>query len=141
MILLDTSVLSLAFRRRRPGEPEPQVMAALRRLVAEDAPVSVPGIVLQELLSGVRTAQEFDRLKAIMEGFPLVMARREDHVAAARIANACARKGVPAATVDCLVAALAISRMAALFTLDTDFSRMAPHCGLTLFGASRPSTQ
>jgi hypothetical protein len=47
MILLDTSVLSLAFRRRRVGEPEPQVAATLRRLVTEDAPVGVPGIVLQ----------------------------------------------------------------------------------------------
>ena len=139
MILLDTSVLSLVFRRRRRGEPEPQVAATLRHLVAEDAPMGVPGIVLQELLSGVRTAQEFDRLKDLMEGFPAMMARREDHVTGARIANACARKGVPTSTVDCLIAALAISRKAALFTLDTDFARMAPHCGLTLFGASRPS--
>ena len=139
MILLDTSVLSLAFRRRRGGEAESQVAATLRRLVAEDAPMGVPGIVLQELLSGVRTAQEFDRLKDLMEGFPAMMARREDHVTGARIANACARKGVPTSTVDCLIAALAISRRAALFTLDTDFARMAPHCGLTLFGASRPS--
>lgn len=137
MILLDTSVLSLAFRRRRGGEAELQVAATLRRLVAEDAPMGVPGIVLQELLSGVRTAQEFDRLKGIMDGFPLVIARREDHLTAARIANACARKGVPISTVDCLIAALAISRKAALFTLDTDFSRMAPHCGLTLVRAPR----
>lgn len=137
MILLDRSVLSLAFRRRRGGEAEPQAAATLRDLVAEDAPIGVPGIVLQELLSGVRTAQEFDRLKGLMEGFPLVMARREDHLTAARIVNACARKGVPISTVDCLIAALAISRKAALFTLDTDFSRMAPHCGLTLFRAPR----
>ncbi len=136
MILLDTSVLSLAFRRRRGGEAEPQVAATLRRLVAEDAPMGVPGIVLQELLSGVRTVQEFDRLKGIMDGFPLVIARREDHLTAARIANACARKGVPTSTVDCLIAALTISRNAALFTLDADFARMAPPCGLTLFRVS-----
>ena len=136
MILLDTSVLSLAFRRRRGGEPEPQVAAILRRLVAADAPVGVPGIVLQELLSGVRTPQEFDRLTGIMEGFALVLARREDHLTAARIANACARKGIPTSTVDCLIAALAISRQAALFTLDADFARMAAPSGLTLFKIS-----
>ena len=139
MILLDTSVLSLAFRRRRGGEAEPQAAATLRRLVAEDAPMGVPGIVLQELLSGVRTAQEFDRLKGIMDGFPLVIARREDHLTAARIANACARKGVPISTVDCLIAALAISRRAALFTRDTDFIRIAPHFGLTLLKTARSS--
>jgi predicted nucleic acid-binding protein len=132
MILLDTSVLSLAFRRRRGGEAEPQVAVTLRRLIDEDAPMGVPGIVLQELLSGVRGDTEFARLKAAMNGFPLVLARSADHVAAARIANACARKGVPTSTVDCLIAALAISRKAALYTLDRDFARMAPHCGLTL---------
>lgn len=141
MILLDTSVLSLAFRRRRVGEAEPQVAVTLRRLVAEDASMGVPGIVLQELLSGVRGDTEFARLKAIMDGFPLVLAKSADHVAAARIANACARKGVPTSTVDCLIAALAISRKAALFTLDIDFTRMVPHCGLTLFRAPRPYAQ
>jgi predicted nucleic acid-binding protein len=133
MILLDTSVLSLVFRRRRGGEPEPRVAAILRRLVGDDAPMGVPGIVLQELLSGVRTPHEFDRLMGILEGFPLVIARRDDHLAAARIANACARKGVPTSTVDCLIAAIAITRQAALFTLDADFARMAEPSGLTLF--------
>lgn len=132
MILLDTSVLSLAFRRRRGGEAEPQVAATLRRLVTEDAPMGVPGIVFQELLSGVRGYTEFARLKAVMDGFHLVLAASTDHVAAARIANACARRGVPTSTVDCLIAALALSRKAALFTVDKDFARMAPHCGLTL---------
>ncbi len=135
MILLDTSVLSLAFRRLRAGETEPRVAATLRRLVAEDALMGVPGIVLQELLSGVRTPQEFDRLMGIMEGFPLVIARREDHLTAARIANTCARKGMSTSTVDCLIAALAISRQAALLTLDADFAKMAAPIGLTLFGA------
>jgi len=132
MILLDTSVLSLAFRHRRKGQPEPLAAAAFRRILIQDAPVAVPGIVLQELLSGVRGDTEFTRLKAIMDGFPLVLAGSVDHVAATRIANTCARMGVPPSAVDCLVAALALSRTAALFTVDTDFTRMAPHCGLIL---------
>jgi predicted nucleic acid-binding protein len=101
-------------------------------MVLEDMPVGVPGIVLQELLSGVRTEAEFTRLKAMMEGFPLVLAERADHVSAARIANGCARKGLPTSTVDCLIAALAVSRKAPLLTVDDDFAGMAPHCGLTL---------
>jgi predicted nucleic acid-binding protein len=135
MILLDTSVLSLAFRHRRKEQPDPLAVAAFRRMLIQDAPVAVPGIVLQELLSGVRGDTEFSRLKAIMDGFPLVLAESADHVAAARIANACARGGVPTSAVDCLVAALAVSRKAALFTVDKDFARMAPHCGLTLLKA------
>lgn len=107
-------------------------------MVAEDAPVGVPGIVLQELLSGVRSEAEFTRLKSLMEGFPLVIADTAHHLSAARIANLCARKGVATSTVDCLIAAMAISKKAPLFTIDQDFARMAPHCGLTLLKATAP---
>jgi predicted nucleic acid-binding protein len=62
MILIDTSVLSLAYRRRIKTSPEPPLVQTFRRLVEEDQPIAIPGIVLQELLSGVRTPSEFERL-------------------------------------------------------------------------------
>ena len=132
MILVDTSVLSLAFRRRVKTGSEPSLVQSLRRLVEEDQPVTVPGIVLQELLSGVRTETEFERLQDLMEGFPLVLATREHHVGAARIANACRQAGITVSTVDCLIAAIAVERKSQLLTSDEDFKRMAPHCGLRL---------
>jgi len=50
----------------------------LRRLVTGDVPMSAPGIVLQELSSGVRTADKFQRLRRLMEGLPLYW-RLEQH--------------------------------------------------------------
>jgi len=132
VILVDTSVLSLAFRRRVKTGSEPPLVQSLRRLVEEDQPVAVPGIVLQELLSGVRTESEFERLQDLMEGFPLVLATREHHVGAARIANACRQAGITVSNVDCLIAAIAIERKSQLLTSDEDFERMVPHCGLRL---------
>ena len=132
MIPVDTSILSLAFRRRVKTTAEPPFVQRFRRLVEEDQPVAVPGIVMQELLSGVRTANEFGRLEDLMEGFPLILAAREHHVAAARIANACRQAGITASTVDCLIAAMAIETKSHLLTSDEDFERMAPHCGLQL---------
>ena len=134
MILLDTSLLSLAFRRRGPPH-EPPAVTAFRRLVEADAPLAIPGIVLQEVLSGVRTDTEVGRLEALLEGFPVILADRSDHVAAAGIANACRRHGVSVSTVDCLIAALTTRRNATLFTLDADFARVRPHCDLRLFPA------
>ena len=133
MIVLDTSVLSLAYRRRRRGSEEPRQVEVLRELILEDVPLSVPGIVLQELLSGVRSETQFRDLFDVMQGFPVLLAEREDHVIAARIANACRRQGVTTAAVDCLIAAMAVAREAHLFTLDVDFEAMAPHCSLHLF--------
>jgi len=133
VILVDTSVLSLAFRRRRQSQPEPRPVQIFRRLILEDTPVAIPGIVLQEILSGVRTDIQFARLQRLLEAFSILTAERQDHVLAAQISNACRRKGLSMSAVDCLIAALATSREAFLFTLDEDFSRMAPNCGLKLY--------
>jgi hypothetical protein len=94
--------------------------------------VGVPGIVLQELLSGVRTADEFQRLHRLMEGFPVVLATREHHVNAAKITNSCHRAGIAASTVDCLIAALTVESESQLLTTDGDFALIAPFCGLVL---------
>lgn len=132
MIIVDTSVLSLAFRRKARTAPEPAKVRTLRRLVTENMPVVIPGIVFQELLSGVRTADEFQRLEQILEGFPILLATRDHHVSAARIANICIQAGVTVSTVDCLIAAMTVESRARLLTGDRDFVRMAPHCGLNL---------
>lgn len=133
MILVDTSVLSLAFRHRRRAQPEPRPVQIFRRMLLEDTPVAIPGIVLQEILSGVRTDIEFTRLQRLLGAFSILTAERQDHILAAQISNACRRKGLSMSAVDCLIAALATLREAFLFTLDEDFSRMAPICGLKLF--------
>ncbi len=101
-------------------------------MVREDVPLAVPGIVLQEVLSGVRTEAQFFRLRNLLEAFPILVAEQRDHVAAARIANACRRKGVTTSAVDCLISALATERDAPLLTLDEDFARIARHSDLKL---------
>ena len=137
MIVLDTSVLSLAFRRRHRGLPTASdTRLELERMIREDWPLLVPGIVLQELLSGIREAAEFERLRAITEGFPVITATIADHLAAASVANACRAKGIAASTIDCLIAAQAISAGFSLFTLDEDFLRIATCCSLVLWSRS-----
>lgn len=136
MIVLDTSVLSLAFRRRSKSVAEPAQALALKKLIQEKVPVFVPGVVLQELLSGVKTETHFRRLGDVMKGFPLLLAEERHHLSGARIANACRRGGKSFSTVDCLIAAQALDIDAALFTTDSDFEEMAPHCRLKLYGGA-----
>lgn len=133
MILLDTSVLSAAYRRRRGVHPEPSCATLLRRLILADAPLAIPGIVLQELLTGLKSDGEFTRVREILDGFPVPSATPAHHIEAARIANRCYRAGVSCSQVDCLIAALATSSGSSLLTTDLDFVRMAPHCGLKLY--------
>ena len=132
MIFIDTSVLSLAYRRRRRNAPEPKPVRVLRRLIIEDVPLAIPGIVLQEIPSGIRAQAQFDELRRMLGSFPVAIAAERHRIVAARIANSCRRKGHAASTVDCLIAALATSNRDILFTLDDDFAKIATVCDLKL---------
>ena len=133
MIVLDTSILSLAFRRpRRDAGDESPPVAALRKLIEDDAPLAICGIVLQELLSGVRSPEQFRKLRSAMAGFPVLLAGEADHIRAARIANVCRTHGVACSTVDSLIAAQTIERKGKLLTTDADFERISAYSGLRL---------
>ena len=133
MIAVDTSVLSLAFRRARRSTTRPHPAAVrLRRGIERGEPVVVPAICLQEVLSGVRTGEQFERLASLMAPFPVLLASRAHHVAAAHIANACRAGGIAVAAVDALVAALAIEHAARLLTTDDDFKAIVRHSALKL---------
>ena len=68
-----------------------------------------------------------------MEGYPLILATKEQHVEAANISNACRKAGVSAATVDFLIAAQCILLNGVLLTLDDDFKRISGCCGLRIY--------
>ncbi len=144
MIIVDTSVWSLALRRCKPGTEQPGEALTLRRLIEADEHVAVPGIVLQELLSGIRERSQFQRLKEVLSGFPVMLATEQSHVEAARISNTCRAKGIALSAVDCLIAATAIEHGARLFTVDRDFFHLSKHIRLKLFettqAVSKPTT-
>jgi predicted nucleic acid-binding protein len=132
VILVDTSVLSFAYRRTDRGGRSP-FATQFATLVEKGSPIVVPGIVLQEILSGVREEVQFNRLRAAVEVFPIALASRGDHLTAAKVRNLLSRRGVTAASVDVLIAAMAIRRNADLFTLDGDLESFAEFLPLRLF--------
>jgi predicted nucleic acid-binding protein len=133
VIVVDTSVWSLAFRRRARLGDEPKVVSLLRRMINDDQPLAKPGIVLQELLTGVRDVSQAMKLQGILDGFPLLLATKKHHVEAAKISTACRKGGVSAATVDCLIAAQCVCSDSPLLTTDEDFKQIARHVALKLF--------
>jgi len=140
VIVLDTSVLSLAFRRRERAGSEPMLVKELRRMISEDWPLAVPGIVVQELLSGVRTRKEFRKPQTHLRGFPALLANEQDHLRAAEIANVCRATDVSCSAIDALIAAQTMAAAGQLFTTDRDFELMAPCCGLQLLAVDDPAS-
>lgn len=92
----------------------------------------VPGIVLQELLSGTHSAAQRRSLEEVLEGFEVRTASVDDHRLAATIRDDCRKNGVAAAAIDCLIAAQVIREGAHLLTLDRDFDRIAAVSNLHL---------
>jgi predicted nucleic acid-binding protein len=133
VILLDTSVVSAALRRRKRGDREEAVATRLGELLSGDDIVALPGIVLQELLSGVAQAGQQERLlKAVRQSFPVVLATEGDHLEAADLVNHAVRQGRALSTPDALIAAQAINRRASLFTTAADFEALAGFSSLRL---------
>ena len=131
-IFVDTSVWSMALRRDSP--PDAPEVRRLREALGADA-VHTTGLVLQELLQGFRgpraRAQIVNRFAAIA----LIVPTRDDHIEAARLRNACRRRGVQVGTIDALLARLCIAHELVMLSTDRDFASIAESTTLRLWRA------
>ncbi len=121
--LVDTSVWSLALRRKGPAE-HPAVRK-LAMLLEHDEELALTATILQEVLQGFRDDASFRRLEAHLRSIPILPLEREVAVLAARIHRLCAARGVAATTVDCQIAAAASAHRCHLLTADRDFEHIA----------------
>ena len=127
MILVDSSVW-VEFFSLSPGKAG----AELRRMIEENEPVALTGVVITEVLQGLTRDQgpverlllQFDMLEP--RGF-------ETYRAAADIYRSARARGVSLTTIDTLIAAIALDHAASVFTLDHDFSRIARFTRLALY--------
>ena len=129
-VLVDTSVWSLALRKRGPAD-HPAVQK-LTRLLDEGGKVMMTAILLQEILQAFPAETTFRRLVSYFESFELLTAGREEAVAAARLHRLCASRGIAVSTTDCAIAAVAILAGCPLLTTDRDFERIAEISALRL---------
>lgn len=138
MIVLDASVISAALGRRPRlvGRDEP-IAKEVSRILGSTEPCFVPGIAAQEFVSGAQSPEQESHLDALIEKLPIRPATVQEYRIAARISNECRWNGVTAGSADCLIAAQTLAADGALFTLDRDFERMAPFCGLKLWKTAR----
>ncbi len=138
MILVDTSVLSAALRYRKPSPTSTRDVEILREMILAGVAPSVPGIVVQEILSGVKAEAQFVKLKNGLQSFPVVLAQATDHFLAASLFNTCRKRGIAATLVDCLIAAQTVGNNAKLWTLDRDFLQITRCSDLVLFAPDNP---
>lgn len=83
-LVVDTSVWSLVLRRQRVDDDNPHVRAFRWHLESGDG-LFLIGTILQELLDGLRSTKQFDRLLGLLDPYPLLELDRQTYVAAARL--------------------------------------------------------
>ena len=129
MVLVDTSVWSLALRRGAPRNgPLERELAELIR----EGRVVVVGPVRQELLSGVRSEVHSRKLRDRLRAFGDLALAPEDYERAAVCYNRCRAKGVQGGAVDFLLCAIALRHDLPMFAADRDFDHYARVLGMTL---------
>ena len=128
-VLVDTSVWSLALRRRAPRDAS--VERELTALIGEGR-VLMLGAIRQELLSGIRANEPFKKLREGLRSFPDEPLSQEDYEDAADCFNRCRLKGIQGSNTDFLLCAVALRRGVPIFTTDYDFRGFAKHLHLEL---------
>lgn len=136
-VLIDTSIWSLALRRRQRqlGAEQSQLIAEWHRLI-EDGSAVITGPVRQEILSGIRSREQFDRIRDRLAGFDCPELLVEDFDQAAIFYNHLRSEGVAGGSIDLLICAIAYRHNLAIFTTDRDFDRYAQHLPIRLHSIS-----
>ena len=133
MILADTS--AWVEYDRATGTAVDQRVA---ELIATDGPLMITEPVLMEVLAGARDdARENDLRRLLLRAGLLHFDATTDFDAATRIYRRCRRSGItPRGMIDCMIAAVAWRRGAALLCRDADLERVAQLIGIELDEAS-----
>jgi predicted nucleic acid-binding protein len=128
-VLVDTSIWSLALRRHTEHNAESVELAAL----VTEGRAKLIGPIRQEILSGVRSKQQFERLRDYLRSFPDAVIGTEDYERAAELFNTCRTQGVQGNQIDFLICAIALREDLDIYTTDKDFTRYAQHIPLRLY--------
>ena len=137
MVLVDTTIWSLALRRRTTGlrHRDKELVDAWTTLVT-DGSAALIGPVRQEILSGIKRVEVFEFLRQRLSDFAYLPIEPADYDQAAAFFNVCRESGVAATSIDMLICAVAHKQSVQVFTTDRDFDRYANHLPVRLYEAA-----
>jgi len=99
----------------------------LQHAIEEDAPVYLTGLILAEILQGIRQPRRLATVRGDLLHFPLIEPRAPDtYVAAATLYRSARRHGLTVrSVVDCVIAATAIDAAEPVLHRDRDYSALS----------------
>lgn len=129
-VLVDTCIWSLALRRQEKRNT--LLIQELTDLIKE-LQVQMIGPIRQELLSGIRSITQFEKLKLNLQAFPDLTLESTDYEKASEFFNTCQKKGIQGSNTDFLICALSFRHKMPIFTTDKDFLLFKKHLPIFLY--------
>lgn len=129
MILVDTTVWIDFFINR--DVPHVKI---LQELIENDEDLALCGVILAEILQGIRSDTDYVKTKEYLEDLIFLPMRHGTFLRSAEIYRSLRKKGITIRkSVDCMIASVAIEYDARLLHNDHDFDCIAKHSNLRLF--------
>lgn len=136
MVLVDTTVWIDFFA----GRELPHV-TALESLITNREDICICGIILTEVLQGIRERMEYEKTKNLFNTMILLPMPYRVFLEAANIYRSLRRKGITIRnSVDCMIASVAIENGIMLLHNDKDFVPIEKHFRLKALPSKYPNT-
>jgi predicted nucleic acid-binding protein len=133
MVLIDTTVW-IDYFGDRPGSH----VAALHELIETDEDLCTCGVILAEILQGIRSDADYRKTKDYFDSVIFLPMREATFVRAADIYRSLRKRGVTIRKpIDCMIASVAIEHDLPLLHNDRDFVQIEEHSKLRTVGAEK----
>lgn len=129
-VLVDTCVWSMALRR---SDASDGLEAAELIELVKELRVQLIGPVRQEILSGIKSIDQFTKLRDHLRSFSDLELTTRDFESAAEFYTLCRGKGIQGSNTDFLICAVAVRYQMPIFTTDADFDLFQQHLPIKLY--------
>ncbi|CAD7782239.1 MAG: Ribonuclease VapC15 [Candidatus Methanoperedenaceae archaeon GB37] len=129
IVLVDTTVWIDFFAARSSDH-----VMALDNLIRNREDICICGIILTEVLQGIRKDSQFKKTRELFNNLLFLPMPYPVFLRAAEIYRSLRRKGITLRkSVDCMIASVAIENDIPLLHNDKDFKAIEEHCGLKCY--------
>ena len=137
MVLVDTTIwIDFFSGKSTSGVDE------LERLLNGGEDICTCGIILTEVLQGIREDEDYQRTLSRFDSFLYLPMNRQVFVRAAGIYRSLRHRGITIRKpIDCVIASVAIEHDITLLHNDRDFDPIETHCGLNVVKILKKPTQ
>lgn len=116
-IIVDTSIWIKYFRKRN------DIVKFIEERIMDNC-IFMTGPIVSELLQGVKTESEYNKLNNCIDGIPYLKTYMADWKKAGNLSFNLRRKGITIPLTDIVISAVAINNNAKVYTLDKHFNNI-----------------